>query len=197
MDVVRLNPAGIRRATAVLRAGGVVVVPTETSYALAADATNRTAVARIRMLKGRGRKPMAVMAASSATVSRFFQMDPLSARLARRHWPGPLTLVLPARDVRLARSALGSGGKVGVRVPGLPAARALCARLGRALVATSANISGKPACRSKRAFLAQFRGRNHPDLFLDAGALPRRRPSTVIRVSGRRFVVLRSGPIRL
>lgn len=196
MDVVRVNAAGLRRAAAVLRAGGVVVVPTETSYALAADGTHRAAISRIRRLKGRGPKPMAVMAASSHMASRFFTINPVSARLARRHWPGPLTLVLPVRNARLARTAL-SRGAVGVRVPGFAAARQLSARVGAPLVATSANRSGKPACRSVRAFRAQFRGHPLPDLFLDAGALPRRRPSTVVRVAGERMLVLRQGAVRV
>lgn len=196
MDVLPLNAAGIRRAAEVLRRGGVAAVPTESSYALAADARDRTAVSRIRRLKGRGPKPIALMAASPAMVRRFFRVDSAAARLMRRHWPGALTIVLPVRDRGLRRAGLAADGAVGVRVPASAPARRLSAAVGAPLVATSANVSRRPPCFSRRAFLAQFSGRALPDLFLDAGALPRRRPSTVVRLVGERLHVLRQGPVR-
>ncbi len=196
MDVVALSVPGLRRAADVLRRGGVVVVPTESSYALAADARRRRAVSRIRRLKGRGPRPLALMASSEAQVRRFFRLDAAAARSVRRHWPGALTVVLPVRDARVRRAGLAPDGRVGVRVPASATVRAVAAQVGAPLVATSANRSGRPACFSRRAFLSQFAGRPMPDLFLDAGALPRRRPSTVVRLDGERVVVLRPGPVR-
>lgn len=198
MDILPLNgperAASLAAAVRILRRGGIVVVPTETAYAMAADGANARAVARVRRLKGRGAKPIALIAASTAMVRRDFAVDPLSARLMRRHWPGALTLVLAARDRHLRQSGLSPDGRIGVRVSDAAAARLLARRLGRPIVATSANRSGRPACYALAEFLLQFRGRR-PDAFLDAGRLPKRRPSTVALVRDGRVRILRAGPV--
>lgn len=201
MLVLSLAPrdkkASLLRAVRVLKRGGVVVVPTETSYGMAADALNRRAVARVRRLKGRGDKPMALIASSPAMVRAFFTVQALAARLMRRHWPGPLTLVLPVRDRRLARAGLSRDGAVGVRVSSHGVPRALSRALGRPIVATSANRSDAPAARTLAAFVLQFRGKALPDAFLHAGRLPPRASSTVARLVDGRVRIVRSGPVAL
>ncbi len=199
MDILAVTgsarASSLKRAIAVLRRGGVVVMPTETSYGLAADAANPRAVARVRRLKGRGNKPFALIAASQAMVRASFRVAPRSAGLMRRHWPGPLTLVLPARDRRLVRAGLATTADIGVRVPAAPVARALARGLGRPIIATSANVSGAPDCYALADFLLACSGRGQPDAFLDAGRLPRRRPSTVVAVHEGRLRILRRGAI--
>lgn len=182
-------------AVRILRNGGTVVVPTETSYGIAADACNARAVAAVRRLKGRGEKPMALIASSTAMVRTHFHMPALAVRLARRHWPGPLTLVLPVRDRALARSGLSRDGAAGVRVPSAALPRALSRALGRPIVATSANRSGAPPAPALAEFVLQFRGKKLPDAFLDAGRLPPRMPSTVAAVTDGRVRILRPGPV--
>lgn len=194
--------ASLAAAVRILKRGGVVVVPTETSYGMAADALHPRAVARVRRLKGRGDKPMALMASSATMVRTFFHVEPLAGRLMRRHWPGPLTLILPMRlpagrqgDRRLARAGLSTDGAAGVRVPSHAVPRALSRALGRPIVATSANRSGAPAAHALAEFVLQFRGRKLPDAFLDAGRLPVRPPSTVAVVVDGRIRIVRAGPI--
>lgn len=194
--------ASLAMAVRILRNGGTVVVPTETSYGIAADACNARAVAAVRRLKGRGEKPMALIASSTAMVRTYFHMPALAVRLARRHWPGPLTLVLPVRDRTLARAGLSRDGgspaergAVGVRVPSAAVPRALSRALGRPIVATSANRSGAPPAPALAEFVLQFRGKKLPDAFLDAGRLPPRMPSTVAAVTDGRVRILRPGPV--
>lgn len=200
MEVLAITPrtkkAALARAVGVLKRGGLVVYPTETSYGVGADATNARAVAAVRRLKGRGAKPMAAIAGTRTMVTRYFTVDATSRCLMDHFWPGALTIILPVKDARLRRARLTGSNQVGVRVPDHPIARELARLLGRPIVATSANVSGRPSCFSLADFLLQFPGRR-PDLFLDVGRLPRRVPSTVVVVEDGDIRVLRRGSIRV
>lgn len=179
----------------VLRSGGTAVVPTDTAYALAADATNWAAVARVKQLKGRAAgKPIAVIAASIAQVRRFFHLSKSAKRLATRFWPGPLTLVLLPKTA-LARSGLSRSG-IGVRVPRNITARRIAQQLGKPITATSANRSGGATPYTPAAVVRQFR-RTTPGLLFDAGSLPKRPVSTVVRLRASRIEVLRPGAVPL
>ncbi|TAL19427.1 threonylcarbamoyl-AMP synthase [Patescibacteria group bacterium] len=218
MAITRSN---IRAAVEVLKKGGLVIYPTETAYALGCDSRNLSAVRRIYALKGRQRqKPLALIAAGLKMVKHFFRFTTHypafdgtprlwrgGSRLTRKHWPGPLTLVLPVKNPRLRR-ALGAR-EVGVRVSPQAVARALSKYLGAPIVATSANRSGKGNCYSIRAVRRSF-GLSRdwtPTLrrspiskvvfILDSGHLPRRRPSTVVAFRKGKPIVLRQGPIRI
>lgn len=134
-------------ASAALKAGGLVILPTETVYGLAADASDARAVARIFEAKGRPRfNPLIAHVADLDAARRIAHFDDRALKLAQAFWPGPLTLVLPVADEAavcdLARAGLDS---VAVRVPGHPVARALLAAFGGPLVAPSANRSGRPS----------------------------------------------------
>jgi L-threonylcarbamoyladenylate synthase len=137
----------IARAAAALRAGGLVILPTETVYGLAADASNAVAVAAVYAAKGRPAfNPLIAHVADLATAQRIATFDERALRLAKRFWPGPLTLVLPIADERavcdLARAGLDT---VAVRAPGHPLAHALLEAFGGPVVAPSANRSGRPS----------------------------------------------------
>jgi len=139
--------AAIDAAVAALRAGELVILPTETVYGLAADAANPVAVARIFEAKGRPRfNPLIAHVADLAQAERIALFDDRARALAGRFWPGPLTLVLPIRD-REAVSDLARAGldTVAVRVPGHPLAHGVIAAFGRPVVAPSANRSGRPS----------------------------------------------------
>ena len=137
----------IARAAAALRAGGLVILPTETVYGLAADAANPRAVAAVYQAKGRPAfNPLIAHVADLAAAQRVARFDARALQLARRFWPGPLTLVLPLGDETavcdLARAGLDS---VAVRAPGHPLAHALLEAFGGPVVAPSANRSGRPS----------------------------------------------------
>lgn len=137
----------ISRAVAALRGGGLVIMPTETVYGLAADASNARAVAKVYEAKGRPAfNPLIAHVADLATAQRVARFDERALRLAKRFWPGPLTLVLPVAEgspvCDLARAGLDT---VAVRAPGHPLAHALLQQFGGPLVAPSANRSGRPS----------------------------------------------------
>jgi L-threonylcarbamoyladenylate synthase len=138
---------GIARAVAALKAGGLVILPTETVYGLAADAGNARAVAAVYEAKGRPSfNPLIAHVADVATARRIAGFDGRAERLAAAFWPGPLTLVLPIADEAavcdLARAGLDT---VAVRAPAHPLAHALLESFGGPLVAPSANRSGRPS----------------------------------------------------
>lgn len=188
-----MRGTSVRQVASVIRQGGVAIVPTDTAYGLAADARNARAIGAVKRLKGRAtNKSIALVAADVAQVRRFFHLPPAASRLARQHWPGPLTLVLRPRSGRLAVRALSPTGRLGVRVPAERHVRHLCAFVGAPLTATSANRSGLGECYTVRAARRSL-GRLIPAL--DAGPLRRRRPSTVVRLDGARLTILRPGPI--
>lgn len=130
-----------------LRAGGLVILPTETVYGLAADAANPRAVAAVYEAKGRPSfNPLIAHVAGVADARRIAVLDDRAEALAAAFWPGPLTIVAPVRDAAavcdLARAGLDT---VAVRVPGHPLSRALLEAFGGPVVAPSANRSGRPS----------------------------------------------------
>lgn len=186
----------IARAVDILKQGGVVVCPTETAYGLAADATNARAIAKIFAVKGRsGHKPLPLIAGSSAMAERFFRFTKEERALARQFWPGPLTILLRPRQ-KFPRGVAGRDGRVAVRVSGSVTARALAQRLGKPITATSANRSGGKTCYSISCVRASLRGFS-PELVISRGTLPRRRPSTIVRINKNSIKILRLGSITL
>lgn len=182
------------RAVALLRAGEVVAVPTETVYGLAGDATNGDAVARIFEAKGRPRfNPLIVHVASMDMAEAIAVFDPLSRRLAASFWPGPLTLVLPLRTEAAVHPLVTAGLEtVALRMPRGFAA-GLIAALGRPLAAPSANSSGRVSATTAEAVAADLGGRI--PLVVDGGATPVGLESTIVRVVGDRVVLLRPGGV--
>lgn len=139
--------ASDRQAAEALAAGGLVILPTETVYGLAADAANADAVAAIFEAKGRPRfNPLIAHVADAAAAERVAVFDGRARALAEAFWPGPMTIVAPVRDrtavCDLARAGLDS---VAVRVPGHARARGVIDAFGGAVVAPSANRSGRPS----------------------------------------------------
>ena len=180
---------------AALKAGELVVYPTETFYAIGADAFSSIALRRLFQVKKRepGR-PVGLIAADTAMAFSVAREIPIDARrLADAFWPGPLTLVLPARD-NIAPELTGADG-VGIRVSPNPVARALSAGIGRPITATSANLSGEaPAStlESARAALGV-----KVKVYLEGGNLMASAPSTVVAVSGSGWKMVRVGAISL
>ena len=191
------DPAAIETAAAAIRAGGLVVLPTDTLYGLAADPFNRTAVQQVFAVKSRAAgQALPLIAADIAQVVRHIgALPPAADRLARRFWPGPLTLLLSAPDA-IAIETTGGTGLVGVRVPNHQVARALCRASDRPLTATSANISGQPASADPDAILAALSGEeSRIDVMLDAGRTLGGPPSTIVDTSESPARLVRAGAI--
>ncbi len=184
VDPLRPDPALLRQAVKVLRDGGLIVIPTETVYGLAADPRVAGAEDRIYAAKERDRgKPIPFLAYSPDAVETHGGiLSPDARRLARRYWPGPLTLVLRCGD-----------RTEGFRVPDHAVTRAMLKASGGILRVTSANLSGEPAARDARAALAALGGR--VAMVLDAGPADLGRESTVVDATGSELRVLREGAI--
>lgn len=180
-------------ATAIL-AGGVVAIPTDTLYGLAADPFNRNAVARVFEAKGRSaQRGLPLIAADAAQIAeRLGPLPPGAARLARAFWPGPLTLLVEAPGT-LAPEVTGGTGRVGVRVPAHRVAQALCRLCAMPLTATSANISDRPATNDPDE-VARALG-TRIDVLLDAGRTAGGPPSTIVDVTGSTPRLVRPGAI--
>src|SRR5262245_49228077 len=165
------DDASIARAAAVLRAGGLVALPTETVYGLGASALDAAAVAKIFAAKGRpARNPLIVHVPDVASARALVEDWPETAdRLAERFWPGPLTLVLRRRP--LVPDAVTAGGPtVAIRVPAHPVALALLHACGFPLAAPSANRSSRLSPTRAEHVLGDLADRI--DLVLDAGPTP-------------------------
>ena len=184
----------IARAAAILRAGGVVAFPTETVYGLGADGTNEAALLRIFALKGRpADHPLIVHLADADQLSEWARDIPAAAyALAKRFWPGPLTLILRRRALV---SALVTGGQetIGLRVPAHPVALALLRAFGGGVAAPSANRFGRVS-PTRAEHVRQELG-DGPDLILEGGDCPVGVESTILSLAGDTPVLLRPGDI--
>jgi L-threonylcarbamoyladenylate synthase len=188
-----MKDESIAQAVAALRAGEVVVYPTETFYGIGADAFAPEALERIFAIKGRdAAKTIALIVHDNAAAFAVAREVPQNAReLARAFWPGPLTLVMPARE-GLPAALVGPDGGVGVRVSSHPVARSLAQRLGRAITATSANRSGATPARTiaeARASLGEVK------VFVEGGTMTGGAPSTIVQCDRTGWRLLRAGAI--
>ena len=187
----------IAEAARLILAGQTVAMPTETVYGLAADATNGEAVARIYAAKGRpGFNPLIVHVADAMQAALFASFDDEANALAARHWPGPLTLVLPLRPDSPIASLVSAGlPTIAVRAPAHPAMRALIQAVGRPLAAPSANASGRISPTRAAHVLSSLGGRIA--LIVDAGPTAHGIESTIVAATGGGLRLLRPGPIDL
>jgi L-threonylcarbamoyladenylate synthase len=182
----------ITEAASAIRAGGLVVYPTETVYGLGADARSNKAIKKIFKLKGReAKKPIPIAVNSIGMTRQIAELNPV-AEVLFTFLPGPLTIVAPARS-SVSKLITAGTGKVGIRVPNHPVALKLIDFVGGPITSTSANLSGKPAPLTVREALEQI-GKS-VDVALDAGKCKLGIPSTVVDATSKRPKVLRRGPI--
>ncbi len=190
----------INRAAEIIRGGGVVVYPTDTSYGLAVDATNADAVKRLYELKGRNfNKPTHVIFPSFTELERIVSLEPAARKIIQKLFPGPVTVVVPLRKNSGSWKQLSADTKtLGFRMPDHPMVRLLVKTLGRPITTTSANKSGRPNCYSANAVRTQFKkSKLKPDYYLNGGKLKSTKPSTVIQIKDNRIHLLREGPVTL
>lgn len=194
MQTLRLSadgPKAIARAVKVLKKGGIVAFPTDTVYGIGAPAFDVESIERLYEVKGREHaKAIAILISSQDELKLVAVANKAALRLAKRFWPGPLTLVLP-RNPKVPE-ALSQGATIGVRVSDHAVARGLLAAVGPMGV-SSANVSGQANTRTADEVLAQLGGRI--EMVLDGGQTPGDRPSTVVDLTGEKPKVLRVGPI--
>ena len=193
VDPVAPTRAALRAAADTLRAGGLVALPTETFYGLAAAALDSGAVRRIFELKGRPEsKPLLVLVDSVAMAEAVARLTPAARDLMARYWPGALTLVLPALPT-VPAVVTAATGTLGVRLSPHPIARGLVALLGEPVTAPSANPDGLAPPTTAAGVLAHFP--DGIDLVLDGGATPGGEPSTVLDLTVDPPRILRQGVV--
>ncbi|MEX1181440.1 MAG: L-threonylcarbamoyladenylate synthase [Cucumibacter sp.] len=188
------EPLTVATAAEIIRQGGLVAIPTETVYGLAADAANPDAVLAIYEAKGRPRfNPLIVHCADRAMAGRLADFAPLAQRLAEKFWPGPLTLVMPLNQgANLAALVTAGLSTVAVRVPAHPLAHALIEAVGRPVAAPSANPSGRLSPTTAQAVREAFAGKIP---VLDGGPSTDGVESTIVAAGTHALVLLRPGAI--
>lgn len=185
----------IEEAARIVAGGGLVCLPTESTYGLAADIRVPAALARLAQLKGARPRtsPFALIAATASQARDLCRVWPDAAEeLALRHWPGPLTLVLPAR-LDLPPELVGPEGGVGVRLSSHPVAALVAAATGGPITATSANRSGEPPAQSldqARAALGDA-----VDAYVDGGTCAGVASTVVALAADGRATVIRRGAV--
>ncbi len=196
-EICPYGTAGIAKAAQLIAEGQCVAVPTETVYGLAADATNGEAVARIYAAKGRPSfNPLIVHLPDLESAERIAQFNDTARDLARRYWPGPLTLVLPLKpDSGIAGIVSAGLTTIALRVPAHPAMQDLLRASGKPLAAPSANASGTISPTRADHVARTLSGRI--PLILDAGPTTVGLESTIIAVDGDKLRLLRPGPVDL
>ena len=190
VDPDHLKGRPLARAAEVLREGGVIVYPTDTTYGLGCDITSKRAIERVRHLKGRdAKKPMSFVCADLTHISRYAQVSNYAYRILRRFLPGPYTFVLPAtrETPRILQSRQAT---VGLRVPDHPVPMELVRLLGNPILSTSANRSGQEVITRPQELEVDLGG--EVDLILECGELPVL-ASSVISLVGDQPQILREG----
>jgi L-threonylcarbamoyladenylate synthase len=181
------DPSHIAKAAERLRAGAVIAFPTDTLYAVAARAADHVAVARLYDVKERpSGQPMVWLVLDRAQVERFAVVTAPAAELMARYWPGPLTLVLPARQPS-------DGPTIAVRAPDHDVALALLRMLGEPIASSSANPAGQPPPVDADQVIAGLGDRL--DVVLDGGPCRIGQPSTILDLSDASPRILRQGAI--
>lgn len=194
-EMLEANRAGITRAARILQSGGLVAVPTETVYGLAARADDAAAVARIYTAKGRpGFNPLIVHVDTFAQAEALAEFSEIARRIAQEVWPGPVTLVLPRRESAILAEAVSAGlPTIALRMPAHPVMRALIRKSGCVLAAPSANRSNAVSPTTAAHVSASLGGRI--DAILDGGPCEAGIESTILAVRhDSNLDILRPGP---
>ena len=194
MRILKASQSSISEAIRVIKIGGLIVYPTDTVYGLGCDPFDTLAVKRLIDAKGERRKPLPILASDVEHVKIVAEVTEAAEKLARKFWPGPLTIVLKKKPL-LPQMVTFGRDTVGVRVPNHTVALELLRRCDGLLIGTSANISGKKPTATAEEAANQLGGKI--DLILDGGRTRLRKGSTVINLADRRFRLERVGPISL
>ena len=199
-------------AVALLKKGQVIIFPTETSYGLGCDATNPKAVERIFKIKERElNKALLVVVPNVDMAKKYLAWNNLMDKLAGKYWPGPLTVVASyigailkvglgkiPNEYFLAPGVISSEDNLAIRVSAHPVLKFLSEKLGRPVVATSANISATGNSYDSQEVIRIFAERTHqPDAILDLGLLPITPPTTIVSATRGTLQILRQGEVKV
>jgi len=192
-DAGTLSDGALEQILSFLREGGVIAFPTDTSYGLGADPFNDAAVRQIFAIKGRPEtKPILLLVDSMEMAGRVAALSDRATALAERFWPGPLTMILPARE-NVPSVVTAGTGTVGIRWGNAPFTQRLIGAFDRPITATSANRAGMPSTITASEVRKQLG--DSIDVIIDGGTLPSRGGSTLLDLTAVPARLLREGPI--
>ena len=182
IDPQQFSPQSFISAVEILRAGGVVVYPTETFYGLGVDALNQKAIKKVFTIKGRSfAQPLLILIPEQDYLPRYVtEVSEKARRLMEHFWPGPLTMVFSASP-QLPSILTADTKKIAIRISPHPIARALTSAFAGPLTSTSANISGEQSPATAKEVFARLGGMI--DLIIDGGKTPGQMPSTIVDVT--------------
>ena len=193
-QVLKADSRGIEKASQIILRGGVVAFPTETFYGLGADVLDLEALQKVFQIKRREEnKPLLLLVADQTWLPELVkEIPPVAGKLMEKFWPGPLTLVFQAAP-HLPSVLTANTGRVGLRISSHPVAQALVQAVGRAITATSANVTGQPSA-SLAGEVSHALGKG-VDAILDGGKTAGGVGSTVLDVSGVLPRIIRQGTV--
>ncbi len=203
MNIIKVDPEnmraslyGLQKAAEFILRGGVVVVPTDTVYGLAADATNPDAVMRLFRIKKRPKtKPVPVIIRDMEMAKNLAYIDKRLERILNLIWPGAITIILQ-KKADLPELVTAGKRTIGLRLPDYKMIHYLLETVAKPMTATSANISGEEPSIDAEEVAGQFRKEFYrPDLILDAGKLKFSEPSTVLDLAAPEPKIIRIGPV--
>ncbi len=181
----------VGKAAKFIREGKVVVLPTDTVYGLVADAANKKAVEKIFKIKKRPIKnPLPVFVKDIKMAKKYAEVNEKQEKFLKKVWPGEITVVFK----KIKRKKIYGVDKktIALRIPKYKLINALLEKLNHPLTGTSANISGRPALTEIKKITYQFKNqKDQPDFIIDAGNLPKSRPSKIIDLTGKNIKILR------
>ncbi len=192
----------VLKAVSALRNGGVVLHPTETCYGLAADIRSEKAIERVYSLKDMPEsKPVSIMVSSLDEARKYGDFSEKALQLAEKYWPGPLTIIVPRKELLPAHINRGVT-TVGIRYPDHEITQQILTGFGGPLITTSANRTSEPQAYDVETFLLGrdadgIHGEAVPDAIIDMGQIPEIEPSTIVEVMGDEVKMIRKGPIAL
>jgi len=201
MEVIKINrktpeTSKMKQITSALKLGKVVVLPTDTSYGLCADALNTQAIEKIFDIKQRSRrKPISVIMRDLEMIKGITWVQQREEKVLDHYLPGPFTFILNRKEVMPGSLNL-EGDSIGVRMPSNLIIKGIMQEIDFPITATSANISGEKSVYSIKTLLKKFAKQEvKPDLVVDAGKLPKIKPSTIVDLTSNPPRVIREGPV--
>jgi len=195
MPILKATVGNIQKAARIVKNGGLVVYPTDTVYGLGCNPFNDSAIERVFKVKGeRKQKPLPILASDITFIEKIAHIDERARKIAEKHWPGPLTLVVP-RKPALPSIVTCSLPSVGVRIPNHKVAIQLICLCNGLLVGTSANKTGEKPPKTPQEATKQLGDK--VDIVLNGGPTPLNQESTIIDLTQKKPKTLREGPIKL
>lgn len=200
MQIAKLKDIDFENIIYLLNQGGILVYPTETCYGLGCDPTNKDVVEKIYQIKKRPKEKLLLCVFPNVeSVKKYVEWNNVLQKLSEKYWPGALTIVAKIKAGMENKIYTASDdGYLSFRISDNFFVQELCNKFDGPIVSTSANISSTKNLYDSKEVTKMFENEEfQPDLIIDAGILPERKPSTIVKISGNNFEIIRQGEIEV